>query len=336
MSKTRDTGYLNNIIQYSSSSVSFVSGSTTLSSINTSGNTKYGINISSTHQFTGSIYTSGSVQSNNTLDNYAFKISPNGADLWGMYANSSSSFSIRKIGTADYLTVTSTGNVGINTINSNRPLEIASSTGIPTLRINNTAAGGNAGIEILTSPTKVSWLIGAQYNVDSALEITPSTANGGTTFTTPALTIKSTGIKLSGGSSYLNYYEEGTWTPAFTNSSTTPSYITQFGRYTRIGRLVHIVGKISASNLSGGAAIIVDGLPFSAADASDSGQRVSIRPEGDWGGFVNTSQFSSTMFRINGSNFQGVKDGGSGGSAYATYSSYGTTLTFNFNATYYV
>jgi hypothetical protein len=35
---------------------------------------------------------------------------------------------------------------------------------------------------MLTTSTKSSWLIGAQYNVDQSFEITPSTANGGTTF----------------------------------------------------------------------------------------------------------------------------------------------------------
>jgi len=88
------------------------------------------------------------------------------------------------------------GNVGIATSSPNRPLEIATTTGIPAIRINSTAAGGNAGIEILTAATKVSWLIGAQYNVDQAFEITPSTTNGGTTFSTPALVIKSGGNVL--------------------------------------------------------------------------------------------------------------------------------------------
>jgi len=88
---------------------------------------------------------------------------------------------------------TSSGSVGIGTSSPNRPLEIVPSTGVVALRINNTAVSGNAGIEILTAASKVSWLLGAQYNVDQGFEITPSTANGGTTFSSPALVIKSTG-----------------------------------------------------------------------------------------------------------------------------------------------
>lgn len=88
MSKTRDTGYLNNIIQYSSTGVSFVSGSTTLLSVSSSGaltttgtitaqtlvvqtvtssvsaitgSTKFGQLSSNTHQFTGSLYVTGAL-----------------------------------------------------------------------------------------------------------------------------------------------------------------------------------------------------------------------------------------------------------------------------------
>jgi len=142
------------------------------------------------------------------------------------------------------------------------------------------------------------------------------------------------GVKFGSGTTTLNYYEEGNWTPIYQDSTSTPSYITQFGRYTKIGRLVHVVGKISASNLGGGNAIIIGGLPFSASDASDSGQRVSIRPEGDWSGLG--SLFTTTLFRANGANFQGVRDNGSGQSIFARYNDYSGTLYFNFNATYYV
>jgi hypothetical protein len=151
------------------------------------------------------------------------------------------------------------------------------------------------------------------------------------------LRLASRGIQFNGDTADANSlddYEEGTWTPVYQDSTSTPSYITQFGRYTKIGRLVHVVGKISASNLGGGNAIIIGGLPFSAADASDSAQRVSIRPEGDWSGFG--SLFTTTLFRANGANFQGVRDNGSGQSIFARYNEYSGTLYFNFNATYYV
>ena len=147
------------------------------------------------------------------------------------------------------------------------------------------------------------------------------------------------GIQFQGNTAStnaLNYYEEGNWTPTFDNSATPPSYTYQFGRYTRIGRVVHIVGKLKASNLSGSNIIYIGGLPFSAGDANDTQQRVSIRPEGDWQGWNSSTLFSTTMFRINGTNFQGVRDNGSGASQYAQYSDFSSTLNFNFNATYYI
>jgi hypothetical protein len=150
------------------------------------------------------------------------------------------------------------------------------------------------------------------------------------------LRLVSKGIQFNGDTSdsnSLDDYEEGSWTPTYNDSSTTPSYSVQYGRYTKVGRLVNVVGKITASNLSGGNAIIIGGLPFSAVDASDNAQRVSIRPEGDWGGFG--SLFADTLFRVNGNNFQGVRNSG-GTSVFARYNEYSGTLYFNFSATYFV
>ena len=49
-----------------------------------------------------------------------------------------------------------------------------------------------------TGSTKTAWAIGAQSNVDNGFEITPSTAVGGTTFTTPAFRVTSSGVLASG------------------------------------------------------------------------------------------------------------------------------------------
>lgn len=76
--------------------------------------------------------------------------------------------------------------VGINTAaTAARRLEVKQD-GAPGLRITNTTGGAGQGIELLTASTRLSWLLGAQYNVSDAFEITPSTAAGGTTFTTPS------------------------------------------------------------------------------------------------------------------------------------------------------
>ena len=67
-------------------------------------------------------------------------------------------------------------------------------TGDSRLTIGNTSsANTEAKVRLRTGSTKIAWEIGGQSLVDNALTITPSTAAGGTTFTTPVLTIASSG-----------------------------------------------------------------------------------------------------------------------------------------------
>jgi hypothetical protein len=53
-------------------------------------------------------------------------------------------------------------------------------------------------IVLRTGSTKTAWQIGAQFNVDNGFEITPSTAVGGTTFTTPVFQVTATGVAVTG------------------------------------------------------------------------------------------------------------------------------------------
>jgi len=64
----------------------------------------------------------------------------------------------------------------------------------PQLSISGTAGGGNRGLVLIdNNGTKYNFFVGAQNNVNNAFEITPSTAAGGTTFSTPALVVDSSG-----------------------------------------------------------------------------------------------------------------------------------------------
>jgi hypothetical protein len=68
----------------------------------------------------------------------------------------------------------------------------------------------------------------------------------------------------------LDDYEEGTWTPTLTASSSNPtvSYQTQTGIYTRIGRTVTISGRLQITSKSGGSGDLrISGLPFANAVA---------------------------------------------------------------------
>lgn len=84
--------------------------------------------------------------------------------------------------------------------------------------------------------------------------------------------IVSTGLKFSNISSTdattLDWYEEGTWTPAFTASvpgTMTITHNTQWGQFTRIGRQVTALFKLNVNTLSLGTAsgsLIIIGLPY--------------------------------------------------------------------------
>jgi hypothetical protein len=105
----------------------------------------------------------------------------------------------------------------------------------------------------------------------------PSTRTGNQTIVGGNLVIGTAGngIDFSANSNapgmtseLLNDYEEGTFTPAFTPAAgafTSVTYITQKGRYTRIGRTVTINIYLLTSGITVGTAsgaVKISGLPF--------------------------------------------------------------------------
>jgi hypothetical protein len=85
------------------------------------------------------------------------------------------------------LQVASTSNVGIGTIPSQK-LHIQGGNFLVT---SGSSADANSGLRIVApvSTSHYNWMIGVQQNISAGFEITPSTAVGGTTFSTPALTV---------------------------------------------------------------------------------------------------------------------------------------------------
>jgi hypothetical protein len=83
---------------------------------------------------------------------------------------------------------------------------------------------------------------------------TPSTSGSGITF--PATQSASTDVNT------LDDYEEGTWTP--TDQSGAGLTLTAYpvGRYTKIGRLVHVQCQISYPTTANGSSALIGGLPF--------------------------------------------------------------------------
>ena len=151
------------------------------------------------------------------------------------------------------------------------------------------------------------------------------------TFAVDDLTIAN-GIYLGGAGSanHLDDYEEGSWTPSFGNAGT-PSYTTQFGRYTKIGRVVYCTIAIYATGVSSGATIDIGGLPFSSADTGDSSQRITIRIANS--GHLNGLSEPTGRFRIDGSSMQGVKSDSQ--TTYMTASQMTTSGTIQFSTDFW-
>jgi hypothetical protein len=66
-------------------------------------------------------------------------------------------------------------------------------------------------------------------------------------------------------SELLSDYEEGSWTPTFKGyiSNPTCTYTVQVARYTRVGNIVSVQGRLAVSAFSGGSsAISIAGLPY--------------------------------------------------------------------------
>ena len=81
-----------------------------------------------------------------------------------------------------------TGNVGIGT---------TSPASILHLKKDGSGNGVSTTFEVTTG-TSTNWRIGCQNNVNNGFEITPSTSAGGSTFSTPVVTVTTTGAAITG------------------------------------------------------------------------------------------------------------------------------------------
>jgi hypothetical protein len=89
---------------------------------------------------------------------------------------------------------------------------------------------------------------------------TPSTSGAGITF--PA------SQSASSDANTLDDYEEGTWTPTVSGSSSAPSsitYNTRTGKYTKIGNVVYLSFRLTFSFSGGSGNALVTGLPFTSS-----------------------------------------------------------------------
>ena len=127
-----------------------------------------------------------------------------------------------------------------------------------------------------------------------------STTADGASSPTERLRLTSTGqLRLAGAgitfngdtatANELDDYEEGTFTPTITGSTTTgtASYSTQSGKYTKIGRLVQFEVYIGWSSGTGAGNLQISGLPFTVSSSSSTYPAASI-------GYANDVTLSTT------------------------------------------
>jgi len=77
-------------------------------------------------------------------------------------------------------------------------------------------------------------------------------------------------------SEVLDDYEEGTWTPVFAGATTAGTYTyngDQIGRYTKIGRMVHVQFRLTniVTTSAGSGSIRISGLPFASSYSCTGG-----------------------------------------------------------------
>jgi hypothetical protein len=105
----------------------------------------------------------------------------------------------------------------------------------------------------------------------------------------------------TGSANKLDDYEEGTWTPIYTASTTNPtitySSSEQSASYIKIGKMVFIQGTLRVTSVSGGSGSLrLSGLPFTAQSAasperpggiSTSGYQTGFGTNHPTGGYIN-------------------------------------------------
>lgn len=131
----------------------------------------------------------------------------------------------------------------------------------------------------------------------------------------------------------LDDYEEGSFTPTLTNS---PTYVTQYGRYTKIGRMVFIHLRLSVTGLTLNSSLaVISGLPFSGEDTNDNEQRAYGMAGGAWAGYIDTATFTSARWRLSGTQLLGYRDNGSGALATLTHNHLAATFSTHVTMSYY-
>ena len=152
---------------------------------------------------------------------------------------------------------------------------------------------------------------------------------------TPAKGINFTANPHAAGmtSQLLNWYEEGTWTPAlFASTSGTITSGSTAGLYIRTGKQVTVTGYIDVVSVSSPVgSLLLTGLPFAASSGLGNRSAATIHATG-----LAAAATTSIVGRIVSSESQIRIDKFSAGSVSALAGDVSSTTVFHFSATYFV
>jgi len=125
------------------------------------------------------------------------------------------------------------------------------------------------------------------------------------------------------------------WDNTLATEGTPPTYSNQVGRYTRIGDLVHIQGRVSVSSLGGltlTETLRIGGLPFTAENITNSYSALSVAR--GRGLAISAGNTISGWFRLNTSYIELEQWDAIGGSTVMLVSEFSATGDIMFSATY--
>jgi hypothetical protein len=180
---------------------------------------------------------------------------------------------------------------------------------------------GSGSVVLDTSPTITTPTIAGG-------NLTFSASNGGIVFNKSGALVNST----------LNDYEEGTWTPTFTQTPTPPTvgYTTRAGRYTKVGRIVYLSCELFFTKTGGSGTYYISGLPFAPSSVDLDRPGASIA---SYTGVTITGTTPQFAIKVN-SNLGGVLipsanfNNGAAYSESAISIANSSTVTFNFSVVY--
>lgn len=257
--------------------------------INASGNVGIGtsspaglLHLKTSTSAANHLITCGSVTGTSTI----YFGDPNGDFRGGIsYLHTDDALTLSTNGTSsEDLRINSSGDVGIGTTSPTSKLHVKGTDNVENFLLESNQT--NSRIEFASSETISTGnrvLCGAReddfaVNLGSALNtrfLVQAGGNVGIGTTTPGVKLDVTGeIRAADGvlfgtdsadANTLDDYEEGSWVPAYAGSTGNPTvtYDQQYGRYVKIGKLVHCEGRIRTDAVSGGSGNLrISGLPF--------------------------------------------------------------------------